>query len=123
MQEFIKYFLVNVGGLIIDYFAVLMALNYGIVYQQALFLGVILGGIFVFLLLTFWVFPTQKNHFSRIRIFSYISGMALVYVIRLGVMSLWYSAVDNWEQLGLICAYGTSFLINFAFQKVFYTKF
>ncbi len=125
MNTFIKYFIVAVLGLGIDYISVLIALECGVPYQIALLLGVILGGIVIFLLQTFWVFKTEKNPFSLGRIISSLSGPCLVYVIRFLVMYIWYSMEigTQWEYLALLCAYGISFICNFVFQKYFYTKF
>ncbi len=125
MNTFIKYFFVAVLGLSVDYISVLTALEFGVAYQLALLLGVILGGVIVFLLQTFWVFKTDKNPFSLGRIMSSLSGPCLVYVIRFLVMYVWYSIgmYSDWEYLALFFAYGVSFISNFVFQKYFYTKF
>ncbi len=125
MSIFIKYFIKSIMGLGVDYIAVLIALACGIPYQGALFLGLCLGGIVGFLLLTYWVFPAQKSAFAGMRILSYLLGLGLIYIVRTGFMYMWYRAniYPEWEYVALFCAFGCSFLTNFAFQRFFYVRY
>ncbi len=125
MPEFVKYFLNSLLGLCVDYIAVVIALACGIPYQAALFIGLALGGITGFLLMTFWVFPTQKNAFSGMRIVSYLLGLGIIYGVRAAYMYGWYQLQfsPQWDYIALLGAYGLSFIINFAFQRFFYTKY
>ncbi len=126
MQEFIKYFIMSVLSLIVDYLVVVMTLAVGISYEIALLVGLFMGGGLGFTLLTLWVFPTRKNAFSAQRIISFTGGLVLVYCIRTAWMYLWYtesagSYAKEWDYIALLGAYGASFMVNFLCQKFFYS--
>ncbi len=127
MQAFMKYFITSVLGLAVDYAAVLMALAAGISYEIALLMGLLVGGVLGFTLLTYWVFPTQKNALSWQRIASFLGGLALIYCIRTAWMYAWYKVsagvlAQEWDYIALLGAYGASFMMNFLCQKFFYNK-
>lgn len=119
MSDFLRYFLACLTALGLDYGITAGGIWLGVGQYLALLAGVAVGAVVGFLLLSFWVFPTQGNRFSPRRMGGYLLGVGLVYAIRACCVWLWsgLGLGPQWIYVGLIFAYGCSFLGNYCFQK------
>ncbi len=128
MTHFIKYFCAALASLLLDYAVTAGCIYLGISYAIALVFGTGLGAIVGFLLLTYVVFPVQKNAtprhaFSARRVGGFLCGVGLVYMVRAFVMWCWYGLEyaakfdESLQYAVLIFSYGCSFVANFLFQK------
>ena len=117
--EFHRYFLSCLMALLLDYGITAGGIWLGAGQYLALLAGVAVGAVTGFLLLSFWVFPTQESGFSLRRMGGYLAGVGLVYVIRACCVWVWSRLGFGPEMIyvGLFFAYGCSFIGNFIFQK------
>ena len=119
VRNFGRYFCASVAALAVDYGLTAAGIFGGLSPYAALVMGVGAGAVTGFLLLTFWVFPTRSGSFALRRMGGYVLGVGLVYVVRALCVWLWERLGLGPEMiyLGLVFAYGCSFISNFLFQK------
>lgn len=119
MGNFVRYFCGSLLALGVDYGLTALCIALGGDAYAALLAGVSVGAVTGFLVFTFWVFPTQAGRFSLRRMGGYLAGVGLVYVVRAGCVTVWNNLGFDASLIyvGLIFAYGCSFLSNFLFQK------
>lgn len=105
-----------------DYATAVTGVYLGLSPYAALVLGVMLGAVLGYLLLTYWVFPVTRageSSFSLRRMGGFALGVGLIYVVRATFVWLWglLPLGPSLIYVGMLLSYGVSLIANFLFQK------
>ena len=118
----LRFFGTSCASTVVDYATAATGVYLGLSPYAALVLGVVLGAVLGYLLLTYWVFPVTRageSSFSPRRMGGFALGIGLIYVVRAACVWLWglLPLGPSFIYVGMLLSYGVSLVANFLFQK------